>query len=206
LICFDVKILDMKEYSAMRSRDVVDQLIADWRRERPDLDASGMMVVGRIVRLAEHFRRDVETELARSGLSWEAFDVLATLRRAGPPFRLSPTALYRALLLSSGAMTNRIDRLESAGLVRRLSDPTDRRALFVALTPEGRSVIDAAVMVHARTIRRLVGGLAVRERQMLTRLLRKLLLSTGTDSARPIGNSRGRQSNRPRSGVHASTA
>jgi DNA-binding MarR family transcriptional regulator len=165
----------------MKATDFVDRMLEDWRREKPDLsddsDGSAFEVIGRIMRIAAHLRVGIERELAAFGISWEGFDVLATLRRRGRPFAANPTALYRSVMLSSGAMTNRLDRLESAGLIRRAPDPADRRAILVQLTPKGRKLIESAIGVHAKNGARLVAGISARERRMLAGLLRELLLS-----------------------------
>src|SRR6201996_4554405 len=125
-------------------RDEVDDLVAAWRQQRPDLDVAPLQVLSRVSRLARHL------DIARRGAfaahdleSWE-FDVLSALRRAGPPFQLTPGALLRATLVTSGTMTNRIDRLAAAGLVSREPDPRDRRGVLVTLSERGRTVVDAA--------------------------------------------------------------
>ena len=157
--------------------DRIDEIIAQWKRARPDLETRAMALVGRIQRAAAVLRPRLEQTHAVSGLAGESFDVLASLRRSGSPYQLSPTQLYREMMLTSGAMTNRIDRLEEAGLVARRPDPSDRRATLVRLTPEGKTLIDAAVMTHVANEERLLAGLNSRERQQLGDLLRKLLIS-----------------------------
>ena len=159
------------------TRDQVDRILEQWARERPDVDISAIALVGRLRRVARHFELGSEAVHATFGLAGGAFNVLAALRRSGPPYRLSPTELFRALMLSSGAMTNRIDRLEQAGLVARGPDPDDRRGVLVSLTPKGRELIDAAIVAHAENGRRLLGSLTRTEQQVLAGLLRKLLLS-----------------------------
>lgn len=114
---------------------------------------------------------------ARFGLQHGEFDVLATLRRAGSPFSLTPTALYEATMVTSGAMTNRLDRLEKAGLIRRVPHPTDRRGLLVQLTEEGRELIDRAVEAHVENEHAILSGLEPEERQRLAELLEKLIAS-----------------------------
>ncbi len=157
-------------------RDHVDHILDQWAQERPDLDASSMGIIGRIARVSAHLQRSVEETFARFGLAGGGFDVLATLRRSRPPYRLTPTELYRSLLLSSAAMTNRIDRLERADLVERSPDPGDRRSVLVGLTPKGREVVDAAVAAHVTNGERLLSALAPEEREALARLLRRMLL------------------------------
>ena len=155
--------------------DHVDHILAQWRRERPDLDVGPMGLLGRLNRLATHLSREVEAVLLKHGLSSSAFDVLATLRRSGSPYRLSPGDLLAMTMVSSGTMTNRIDQLEKQGLVERLPHPEDRRALLVALTEKGRAVIDAAVTEHAENQHRLVGALSPEEREALDALLKTYL-------------------------------
>jgi len=157
------------------SDDLIDELIAQWRRERPDLDPVAMGVVGRVLRLAGCLQRSVERALAPFGLSLWQFDVLATLRRSGAPFRCSPTQLRRAVMLSSGAMTNRIDRLEAAGLVKRGPDPQDRRGVLIALTPKGRRLVDRAIIARFEEASQATASLSAAERGSLEEGLRKLL-------------------------------
>jgi DNA-binding MarR family transcriptional regulator len=160
-------------------RDRIDKIVAQWKRERADLDTRAMALAGRIQRAAASLRPLLDQTHADSGLAGESFDVLASLRRSGSPYQLSPTQLYREMMLTSGAMTNRIDRLEEAGLVVRRPDPSDRRATLVRLTPKGKTLIDAAASKHVANEERLLAGLNARERQQLADLLRKLLISLG---------------------------
>lgn len=155
--------------------DHVDKILAQWRRERPELDATAMGLLGRLSRLRAHLAREVESTLADHGLNSASFDVLATLRRSGPPFRLSPGDLLGTTMVTSGTMTNRIDQLEKAGLVERLDNPEDRRGVLIALTPEGLNRVDAAVTAHVANQQRLVAGLEPDEREALDALLRKFL-------------------------------
>jgi DNA-binding MarR family transcriptional regulator len=157
-------------------RDLVDELLDQWKRERPDLDCKPMAVFGRLNRLDRVSNAAIEARLGEHGLSRGEFDVLATLRRRGEPYTLAPTALARWMMLSSAAMTNRVDRLEAAGLVERRPDPGDRRGVLVALTPDGKRVVDAAVADHVENERRLLEPLTAEEQQALNALLRKLLL------------------------------
>jgi len=158
-------------------QDALDCIVEEWRRVRPDLDPSPLAILGRLQRLAGLVRRRVDAILKSYGLAWELLDVLGTLRRAGPPFRRTPTALYRACMLSSGAMTNRIDRLEAAGLVNRFPDPEDRRGILVGLTARGLEVVDEAIAAVWATQEQLVAGLTGTEREHLSTLLRSLLLT-----------------------------
>lgn len=157
------------------SNDYVDQILAQWQRERPDLDTSPMAVVGRVSRLAQHWDAQLERVFQGFGLQRGEFDVLATLRRSGPPFALTPTALFRALMLSSGAMTNRLDRLERAGLIVRKPDPTDRRGTLVHLTEAGRAVVDQAVEAHMHNERQMLAALTPEQQGHLADVLRVLL-------------------------------
>lgn len=120
---------------------------------------------------------DAERWLAPIGLTFKSFSLIVTLRRSGPPYELNPTALYRELLLSSGAITNRIDRVEGEGLVRRLPDPNDRRGTIVQLTAKGRKLADRAILVHFEALNETLSGLNRAERDQLAKLLSKLLLS-----------------------------
>lgn len=157
-------------------RDLVDEILDQWKRERPDLDCKPMAVFGRLNRLDRVSKAAIEARLEEHGLSRGEFGVLATLRRGGEPYTLAPTALARWMMLSSAAMTNRVDRLEAAGLVERRPDPGDRRGVLVALTPDGKRVVDAAVADHVENERRLLEPLTAEEEQTLNALLRKLLL------------------------------
>ena len=155
--------------------DEVDDLVAAWRAQRPDLDAEPLQVLSRISRLARHLDIARRGAFADHGLeSWE-FDVLSALRRQGPPFQLTPGALLRATLVTSGTMTNRIDRLAAAGLVRREPDPRDKRGVLVILTGPGREQVDAALADLLRRERALLAGLTAEERQHLADLMRILL-------------------------------
>jgi DNA-binding MarR family transcriptional regulator len=156
-------------------RDLVDEILDQWKRECPDLDCKPMAVFGRLNRLDRVSNAAIEARLGEHGLSRGEFDVLATLRRGGEPYTLAPTALARWMMLSSAAMTNRVDRLEAAGLVERRPDPGDRRGVLVALTPDGKRVVDAAVADHVENERRLLEPLTAEDQQTLNALLRKLL-------------------------------
>lgn len=159
----------------MTDPDPVDRLVEQWRRERPDLDLDAMATVARLGRLSALAGPLVEACLAGHGLSVGEFDVLAALRRSGAPFRLTPTVLARTLMLSAAAMTNRLDRLESAGLVTRALDPGNRRSILVTLTPAGRERVDAAVTDHVANEERLLASLDAAQRRTLDELLRTLL-------------------------------
>ena len=157
--------------------DPVDKILAQWQQERPDLDVSPMAIVGRVGRLSKHFDRAIQSTFSEFGLQSGEFDVLATLRRSGRPYQLSPTALFNMLMVSSGTMTHRIDRLEKTELVKRIPDPDDRRGMLITLTDKGFELIEAAVTAHVANEHRILSVLQESERQSLTRLLRQLLLS-----------------------------
>ncbi len=157
-------------------RDEVDRLVEAWQRERADLDLQPMEVLSRVTRLGHHLdraRRQAFTEHAIE--SWE-FDVLAALRRAGTPYELSPGRLLKETLVTSGTMTNRVDRLAARGLVERLPDPSDRRGVLVRLTAEGRTTVDGALEGLLRRERDLLTGLDADQQRVLAGLLRELVV------------------------------
>jgi DNA-binding MarR family transcriptional regulator len=158
-------------------RDAVEDILEQWKRLRPDLDLQAMGIIGRIGRFAAIGSRQIAAGLERHGLQIGEFDVLAALWRSGEPYRLTPGQLSRAMMLSSGAMTNRLDRLEAAGLIRREDDPQDRRGIRVALTPAGLVLAGRAVSDHVAGEAALLKGLTRSERGQLNLLMRKLLLS-----------------------------
>ncbi|HEY9620509.1 MAG TPA: MarR family transcriptional regulator [Crinalium sp.] len=163
--------------------DRIDKILEQWQHELPQLDISALAVTGRVMRIARLLEKHRETVLAEYGLNVWSFDVLATLRRQGPPYQLKPTDLYGLLMLSSGAMTNRIDRLEQDGVVVRIRDPDDRRSVSVQLTPEGISLTDRVMPVLFEREKQFLGQFTKTETQALTKLLRQFLLSfdaTGT--------------------------
>jgi len=160
--------------------DHVDQILKQWHRERPDLDVSAMAIIGRIGRLERLIRPRLEEVFAEHGLeSWE-FDVLATLRRSGKPYSLTAGQLLDSMMIASGTMTNRLDRLEKKGLLQRGKDAADGRVVQVALTRAGLSRINKTLPDHARNETRIVGGLTEEDRQRLIELLRRLHLSLTT--------------------------
>jgi DNA-binding MarR family transcriptional regulator len=157
--------------------DAVDAIVEQWRRERPDLDPSAKHVTGRVIRLAALLQGAYAEVFRPLGLNEGDYGVLATLRRAGAPHRLTPTDLARQQMMTSGGMTAAIDRLERKGLVARLPNPNDRRGHLVELTDEGRKLIDTAMERHVDAERRCVQALSATERKTLERLLRALLRS-----------------------------
>ena len=156
--------------------DRADAAIAQWARERPELASLPMAMFGRLLEAAERVTRDHLNPLfAKTGLQSGEFDVLATLRRSGDPYMLSPTSLYEAMMISSGGMTNRLDRLERAGLIERRPDPNDRRGKLIALTAAGRRVIDETLTRHVANEERLMSVLTTAEQEKLNALLKKLI-------------------------------
>jgi DNA-binding MarR family transcriptional regulator len=170
--------------------DEIDRIVAEWNRERPDLDVSPTHTLQRITRLSLLQAASFARVFAPYGVSFGEYLVLAALYRSGSPYRMSPTQLFNAVILSSGAMTNRLDRLETLGLVRREPDPTDRRGRLVALTDRGRELIAAAAVDHLANEERLLGALDAGEREQLAGLLRKLLLSAPFQELEPAANRR----------------
>jgi len=158
-----------------RATDEVDGLVEAWARELPDLDLGPVAVFSRISRLARHLDLARREAFTAEGIeSWE-FDVLAALRRAGEPYELSPGRLLRETLVTSGTMTNRVDRLAARGLVERNPDPADRRGVLVRLTPEGRAHVDSAFTALLQAEHELLDGVPDRDRERLASLLRSLL-------------------------------
>lgn len=155
--------------------DQIDRIVARWRSVRPDLDPSSTEVIGRIVRMEYFITRRVLQNLAHYSINIGEFDVLAALRRQGAPWQLSPNQMQEMVLISSGALTNRINRLESAGLVRRIPDQDDRRSVHVSLTDKGFKVIEEALLHHLAAEAELVSPLSAEEQQTLACLLKKLL-------------------------------
>lgn len=160
-------------------RDAVDSVLEQWRQRRPDLDASAMGIVGRLQRAGHLLDSAVASNLASMDLEpWE-FDVLATLRRAG---ELTAGQLTRASMVTSGAMTNRVDRLIKRGLVERRPNPHSRRTVLIDLTADGREVVDEALLGHIRNLDSLAGHLSQSDRQQLATLLKRLLIGLGDTS------------------------
>ncbi len=157
-------------------RDGVDEILEQWRRERPDLDHSPIGIIGRISRLAREIEARLEPVYRDHGLEPGWHDVLATLRRGGPPFRLRPTDLTNASMLTSSGTTKRLDKLEQAGLIARSPDPADRRGTLITLTDAGRELIDALTVAHLQNERQILGALSADDQRRLADLLRRLQL------------------------------
>lgn len=166
-------------------KDEVDALVAAWQRERPDLDTSPLAVLSRVTRLARHLDRARRAAFAEHGLDGWEFDVLAALRRAGPPYELSPGQLLTQTLVTSGTMTNRVDRLESRQLVGRAPDRADRRGVRVQLTPRGKELVDAAMADLLAREQALLAALTPDQRGSLAELLRTLLAPFDATHAPP---------------------
>ncbi|XRQ15147.1 MarR family winged helix-turn-helix transcriptional regulator [Actinomadura welshii] len=162
--------------------DAVDAILAQWARERPDVDASPMGVVGRISRAQQLLGRELKAFFAERGLETWEFDVLATLRRHGAPYELTAGALLKAAMVTSGAITNRIDRLEAKGLVERVRDTGDRRSVRIRLTGPGLALVDELVAAHTANEERLLAALDPAARERLAGALRTLLESLGDTS------------------------
>jgi DNA-binding MarR family transcriptional regulator len=174
----------------VRESDHIDWIVAQWRRERPDLDVSALALLGRLFYATRLADLALAEGTAGHGLQPGWFDLLAALRRAGPPYEQRPTDLMEATMLSSGGITKRLDRLGDAGLVERRPDPDDRRGALVRLTRKGRAVIDRALETHIANEERLLQPLGPADRHAFDKLLRRLLagLDSSTAHAIPIGS------------------
>lgn len=150
----------------------MDRLVDAWQRERPELDTAPMQVLSRVSRLARHLDRARRKAFAGHGLETWEFDVLSALRRSGPPYELSPGRLLRETMVTSGTMTNRVDRMVERGLVERRPDPSDRRGVLVRLSPSGRDAVDAALDALLSSERSLLADLPLRDRERLAAMLR----------------------------------
>jgi DNA-binding MarR family transcriptional regulator len=165
--------------------DGVDEILSQWRAERPDLDPSPIGVIGRISRLARELEARLEAVYRENGLEPGWHDVLATLRRQGPPYAMRPSDFTGTLMLTSSGTTKRLDRLERAGLVARTPDPADRRGVLITLTDAGRELIDEVTVAHLDNERDLIAALSAEEREQLAGLLRKLQLGLPRPRGRP---------------------
>jgi DNA-binding MarR family transcriptional regulator len=155
--------------------DAVDRLLAEWRGERPELDCEALAIVVRVQMLSKLLRRNAEKALKPLGLKLWEYDVLSVLRRQGKPYQMSASTLAREALLTTGAMTTRIDRLEERGWVRRKADPSDRRGVQISLSPLGLAIIDSAIGARLDAADDQLAALTARERPMIAQGLRKLL-------------------------------
>ncbi len=157
--------------------DAVERIAEQWAAERPDLDVGPMLVVGRLHRAADLLDQELRTVFSQAGLGNGDFDVLASLRRSGPPYRLTPTELAGTTMVTSGAVTKRVDRLVQQGLVERTVSETDGRGRVIALTAKGKDVQERLHPVHLANEERLLAPLDAEERRQLGGLLSKLLVS-----------------------------
>ncbi|QQX79638.1 MarR family transcriptional regulator [Shewanella sp. KX20019] len=155
--------------------DDIDKVAAQWGQEKPHLATLPMEIFGRIMRLQKHIEAKIVACHKQYGLTLGEFDVLATLRRSGEPFNLTPSALLSSMMLTSGAMTNRLDRLESKGFIERMHSTEDRRSVSVGLTAKGLSTIDEAIEEHVRIQHQLVQQLSAAEKPQLNKLLKTWL-------------------------------
>lgn len=176
------KSLKTKKFAA---GDRVDEILRQWVRERPDLDVSPMAIIGRISRIERIVTPLLASVFRQFGLERWSFDVLATLRRSGYPYELTPTQLFSSLMLTSGAITHRTDELVKAGLVQRTPDPNDRRGVRVKLTDLGLAKINEAVAAHVENEWRMLRHLSQQDRSLLISLLRRFLLGLEHTSKRP---------------------
>lgn len=170
--------------------DQIDRFREQWRRELPDLDTEPMNLLGRMYRLSNLVRPSIEETFAKFDLDRGEFDVLSTLLRSGPPYRLTPTELYSSLMISSGGLTHRLDRLVKAGLVERGKSPSDGRISYVNLTKEGRTRTEAAFRLDMADEASLLSGLDVEKRAALSDLLREATLAVEDALAHRNGSER----------------
>lgn len=155
--------------------DDLDKIQAQWRKQRPDLNTDPMALIGRLLRVSHFMSQEMAKTFALYGLNGASFDVLATLLRAGPPHALSPNELLQTMMITSGTMTNRIDRLEKAGLVERVSSSEDKRSVSITLTRKGKTLTDDMMQAHVDKQRDLVSKLKPAEQKQLNLLLKKYL-------------------------------
>ena len=155
--------------------DAIDRVVSQWAKEKPDLDTEPMAIMGRLMRIAKHMENHVAEVHKRYDLKMGEFDVLATLRRSGEPYRLTPSELISSMMLTSGAMTNRLDKLEKKGLIDREHSKEDRRSVTVQLTSKGFELIDALIEQHLQAQHELMGSLTRDEREQVNQALKLLL-------------------------------
>lgn len=163
--------------------DQIDRIIAEWQLSKPDLDTMPLAVLGRVARLMTFFETARDSVLARYGIKYGEFDVLVTLRRQGEPYCLTPTQLSQSLLLTTGGISKRLDKLELAGLIAREPDPNDRRGVTIRLTPAGRQLVDDALTPHTDAQLDLLASLPADAQQQLASLLRQWLTALETPRA-----------------------
>lgn len=173
--------MSVKQFASVRSvtEDVVDRILSQWSDVAPELDVSAMAVIGRVSRLSRLVDRQLAENFAEHGIDNWMYDVLATLRRTGPPFELSPGALVEQTMVTTGAMTNRVDRLIERGFVERSHSDIDRRRIDVRLTDAGREIVDTVAPRHYALESRLLESLTARQQETLAAALRSMLLDLG---------------------------
>lgn len=165
---------DAKNFPSTSDCPLMDDILAQWRRERPDIDPGPMAVAGEIIRAGERVRQTIQAHWAAQGLDFPGMDVMLTLRRQGRGKSLSPTALAKEMMLSTSAMTNRLDRLEQRDLIKRTRDAKDRRAVKIEMTETGFTLVDEMLASHVETEERLLTALSDEERGQLRNLLQKV--------------------------------
>jgi DNA-binding MarR family transcriptional regulator len=170
-----------------RMTDHVDEVLAQWHAERPDLDVSPMGIVGRLSIASRMVESELKRVFALHGLDSASFDVLATLRRSGPPYRLTPGRLTHSAMVTSGAISQRLDRLEARGLLTRTPNASDGRGVDVTLSPAGHQLIDAVLPDHVRNEHRMLAALTPEERATLAAVLSKLITSMGDNAGADRG-------------------
>jgi len=176
IIYLQIKI-NMPKHTSSRPCDAVDAIVTQWQRERPDLDLTPMGPIGRLNRCAALLQFRLDKTFAEFGMSFWEFDVLATLRRNGPPYLMTPTALFSTLMVTSGTMTHRLKRLETSGWVQRLPNHQDARSLLVQLTPQGKGLIDRAIEAHLDNERNILSAIAPETLAQLDAQLSTLLIA-----------------------------
>ncbi|WP_394156060.1 MarR family winged helix-turn-helix transcriptional regulator [Vibrio campbellii] len=155
--------------------DAIDRVVSQWAKEKPELDTEPMAIMGRLMRIAKHMENHVAELHKRYDLKMGEFDVLATLRRSGKPYRLTPSELISSMMLTSGAMTNRLDKLEKKGLIAREHSKEDRRSVTVELTAKGFELIDSLIEQHLQAQHELMGSLSSAEKGQVNQALKLLL-------------------------------
>ena len=155
--------------------DAIDRVVSQWAKEKPELDTEPMAIMGRLMRIAKHMENHVAELHKRYDLKMGEFDVLATLRRSGKPYRLTPSELISSMMLTSGAMTNRLDKLEKKGLIVREHSKEDRRSVTVELTAKGFELIDSLIEQHLQAQHELMGSLNSAEKGQVNQALKLLL-------------------------------
>lgn len=168
--------MSLEKFKMREEKDVIDRLVEEWNRESPELNCNAMHVVGRIIKLGKVLEKRASSALKESGIHYTDLDALATIRRSGKPYELSPKQLMQSVLITSGAMTALLERLTKLDLVYRAEDATDKRVKLVGLTKKGIEVIDKAIVLRFEEASDAVESLMVKEQDQLRVLLKKLLI------------------------------